>query len=167
MTTDRRFSPPTERDALCGFLDGQRAALARKVTGVSDTDARATPTASALSLLGILKHCALWERRWFLIIAAGEIFPGEWPLNGEQDTDLEDFRVDERDTVERWLAIYEERSAASRKAVAGMDLDAPCGWPQAADRNLRWVLLHMIEETARHAGHADIIRETLDGSSGT
>ncbi|NDZ81476.1 DinB family protein [Streptomyces sp. SID10853] len=164
--TAGRFSPTTERDALCAFLDGQRAALTRKVTGISDADARRTPTVSTLSLLGILKHCALWERRWFRIIAAGEIFPGEWPANGEQDTDLEDFRVDERDTVEQWLATYEERSAASRKVVAAMGLDDPCGWPQAADRNLRWVLLHMIEETARHAGHADIIRETLDGSSG-
>ncbi|WP_406140512.1 DinB family protein [Streptomyces sp. NBC_01089] len=161
-----RFSPTTERDALCAFLDGQRAALTRKVAGISDADARRTPTVSTLSLLGILKHCALWERRWFQIIAAGEVFPGEWPANGEQDTDLEDFRVDERDTVEQWLATYEERTAASRKVVEAMNLDAPCGWPQAADRNLRWVLLHMIEETARHAGHADIIRETLDGSSG-
>jgi hypothetical protein len=56
--------------------------------------------------------------------------------------------------------------AVSREIVSTFDLDAPCAWPKLARRNLRWVALHMIEETARHAGHADIIRETIDGSCG-
>jgi Protein of unknown function (DUF664) len=62
--------------------------------------------------------------------------------------------------------FYREQIAASRDIVATLDLDAPCARPGLAHRNLRWVTLHMIEETARHAGHADIIRETIDSSHG-
>ena len=155
----------TERDALGGFLDLQRDGLIRKIEGVSDADARRTPTASALSLLGIVKHCALWERRWFQVVVAGQRFPGEWP-EGDYTGMAEDFVVGEQDTVEDWVASYREQAAISREITAGMKLDAPCARTDLADRNLRWVLLHLIEETARHAGHADIIRETLDGTRG-
>ena len=65
------------------------------------------------------------------------------------------------------MARYEEAAETSRQIVAAMELDAPCARPDVIDCNVRLVLLHMIEETARHAGHADIIRETLDGSRGT
>ena len=64
------------------------------------------------------------------------------------------------------MASYREQAAISREITAGLELDAPCARADLADRNLRWVLLHLIEETARHAGHADIIRETLDGTRG-
>jgi hypothetical protein len=84
------FSVSNERDALGGFLDLQRDGLIRKIEGVSDADARRTPTASALSLLGIVKHCALWERRWFQVVVAGRRFPGEWP-EGDYTGMAEDF----------------------------------------------------------------------------
>ncbi|MEV0480714.1 DinB family protein [Streptomyces sp. NPDC050508] len=161
-----QFSTSTEREALCGFLDKQRADLLRKVEGVSDADARRTPTVSSLSLTGLLKHSALWERRWFQVVVAGRTLPGDWPETGIQDWRDEDFRVDERDTVKHWTTFFEEQVAVSREIVAGLELDAPCSRAELADRNLRWVLLHMIEETARHAGHADIIRESIDGSTG-
>lgn len=125
-----------------------------------------TPTESSLSLMGLLKHSALWERRWFQVIVAGRILPGEWPEAEVQDWQDEDFRVDEQDTVKRWTAFFEEQVAISREIVAGLALEAPCRRSDLVDRNLRWVLLHMIEETARHAGHADIIRESIDGSTG-
>jgi hypothetical protein len=162
------FATDTDREALCGFLDLQRAALIRKVQGVSDADARKAPTASSLSLLGLLKHSALWERRWFQNIVAGRSFPREFPEleMPEGEMDAEDFRVDERDTIEHRVAVYGEHAAVSRQITAERDLDTPCAWPPLAHRNLRFVVLHMIEETARHAGHADIIRETLDGSRG-
>ncbi|MGH3157594.1 MAG: DUF664 domain-containing protein [Streptosporangiaceae bacterium] len=64
------------------------------------------------------------------------------------------------------MARYREQIEESRAVVAQLDLGTACAWPKLAHRNLRWVVLHMIEETARHAGHADIIRETLDGSRG-
>jgi Protein of unknown function (DUF664) len=166
--TPQDFAPSSEREALGGFLDLQRAAMVRKVAGVDDAVARTAPTASALSLLGLLKHSALWERRWFQVIVAGRTFAGEWPeieVTGDE-MDAEDFRVDERDTVSHWVAYFNEQAAISREVTADRELSARCAWPPLADRNLRWVLLHMIEETARHAGHADIIRETIDGSRG-
>lgn len=90
---------------------------------------------------------------------AGRIFPGEWPQieMPEHEMDIEDFRVDERDTVEQWVACFSERPSISRQIIADLDLDVLCAWPPLAHRNLRWVLLYMIEETARHAGHSDII----------
>jgi hypothetical protein len=161
---DLSFSILTERDALCGFLDVQRAALLRKVDGVSDTDARRSPTVSSLSLLGLVKHSALWERRWFQVVVAGRVLPGEWPESGRAAWRTEDFRVGEDDTVARWVRYYGDQVAVSREITAGTELDAPCARQDLVARNLRWVLLHLIEETARHAGHADIIRETLDGT---
>lgn len=165
MATEQ-FSISNERDALCGFLDKQRAGLLRKTEGVSDADARLTPTVSALSLMSLLKHSALWERRWFQVVVAGRVLPGEWPETAEEGWFDEDFRVDERDTVKHWTAYFEEQAAISREIAAGLPLDAPCASPDHSDRNLRWVLHHMIEETARHAGHADIIREAIDGRTG-
>jgi hypothetical protein len=159
------FSTSNERDALAGFLDQQRDALVRKVRGVSDADARRAPTASSLSLLGLLKHSALWEDRWFQGIVAGRPLPDGWPERKSPIPD-EDFLVDEGDTIEQWVARYEEAAETSRQIVDALDLDHDCARTDVVDCNLRWVLLHLIEETARHAGHADLIRETLDGSRG-
>jgi hypothetical protein len=162
VATSSKPAPASEREGLSDFLDRQRDILVRKIEGVTDQDARTAPTVSSLSLLGILKHCALWERRWFQVIFAGRSFPGDWP---EVRSPLrEDFSVSEDDTVQHWLGFYREQAEESRRVVAAADLDAPCA--MEPDRNLRWVLLHHIEEVARHAGHADIIRETIDGSTG-
>jgi hypothetical protein len=158
-------SASSEREALEGFLDRQREALIRKIGGLNDATARKAPTASALSLLGIVKHCALWERRWFQVIAAGRRFPGEWP-EGDYTGMAEDFVVDENDTVEQWVGYYREQIELSRAVAASMDLDTRCPRTDLIKCNVRYVLFSMIEETARHAGHADIIRETLDGSRG-
>ena len=155
------FSTATEREALCGYLDQQRDALMRKTSGVSDADARKTPTASSLSLLGLLKHSASWERRWFQIIVAGR---GEWP-DSEADP-AEDFAVNDHDTVAHWLGRYADEISVSQQITDQMSLDDRCARHDLVDENLRWVLLHLIEETARHAGHADIIREALDGTQG-
>lgn len=154
-----------ERDALVGFLDRQRDALVRKVRGVSDADARRAPTASSLSLLGLLKHSAVWEGRWFQGIVAGRPLPDGWPEH-ESPIQDEDFLIGDTDTVELWVARYEEAAETSRQIVAAMELDDSCARRDIIECNVRCVLLHMIEETARHAGHADLIRETLDGSRG-
>jgi hypothetical protein len=159
------FSITNERDALALFLDRQRGALIRKVRGVSDADARRPPTASSLSLLGLLKHSAVWEARWFQGIVAGRTLPDGWPEH-KSPVPGEDFLVGEEDTVEQWVARYEQAAETSRQIAAARDLDDTCARPDVAEGNLRCVLLHMIEETARHAGHADLIRETLDGSRG-
>ena len=156
-------SPETERAGLCEFLDMQREALIDKLQGLSDDEARMAATSSSLSLLSLIKHSAIWERRWFQVIVAGRRFPGEWPEVRSVEADST-FRLTAEDTVETVVAYYREQIAASQEIVASVDLDTPCAWPEMADQNLRWVALHMIEETARHAGHADIIRETIDGS---
>jgi Protein of unknown function (DUF664) len=163
---DRRadLAPASERAALTGFLDKQRDILVRKIEGVTDDDARSAPTSSSLSLLGIVKHCALWERRWFQVIFAGRTVPGDWP---EVRSKIRaDFEVGRDDTVLEWLRFYSDQVEESQRIIAAADLSARCVLTGFEHRNLRWVLLHHIEEVARHAGHADIIRETIDGSTG-
>jgi hypothetical protein len=154
----------TERAGLCEFLEMQRVALIEKLRGVSDEDARRAATVSSLSLLSLVKHSAIWERRWFQIVVAGRSFPGEWPEVHPQDENA--FLLSDDDTVETVVAYYREQIAASQEILGSFDLEAPCAWPGMAHENLRWVALHMIEETARHAGHADIIRETIDRGRG-
>lgn len=152
-----------ERAGLREFLDYQREALIEAVQGLSDVQARLTPTVSSLSLLSLLKHSAIWERRWFQVIVAGRSFPGEWPEVRSAEADAT-FRLADEDTIETVVADYREQIAASNEVLRTHDLDAPCAWPDMADQSLRWVALHIIEETARDAGRADIIRETIDGT---
>ena len=146
-------------------LDAQREGLIRKIEGVADAMARQAPTASSLSLLGLVKHAVTGERRWFEVIMAGRELPDGWPevLPEPRDADL---MVDESDTVDHWVASYRQQIEESRAVVASMDLDSPCARQDIIECNVRYVMFHMIQETARHAGHADIIRETLDGSTG-
>jgi Protein of unknown function (DUF664) len=151
----------TERAGLNEFLDMQREALIDKLQGLSDEDSRRAPTVSSLSLLSLVKHSAIWERRWFQVVVAGGNFAGEWPEVLPPDENA--FRLTDDDTVETVVAYYREQIAASQEILRTVDLDAPCGWPDLAS-NLRWVAMHLIEETARHAGHADILRETIDSS---
>jgi hypothetical protein len=164
VTRQPDLAPTSERDALTAFLDKQRDVLVRKIDGVTDDDARLAPTASSLSLLGILKHCALWERRWFQVIFARRSVPGDWP--DVRSRIRADFEVGADDSVLQWLGFYADQVAESRRIVANSELDARCALPEMDDRNLRWVLMHHLEEVARHAGHADIIRETIDGTTG-
>lgn len=159
------YHPACEREALTAFLDAQRSALMRKVEGVSEADARRVPTASSLSLLALLKHSAIWEERWFQGIVAGQPLGDGWP---EQEADVadEDVLLTEDDTVGKCMTRYREAAEVSRRIAGAKELDSACARPEIIDCNLRWVLMHLIEETARHAGHADIIREALDGSRG-
>ena len=154
--------PPDEMAGLRMFLDSQRQAVLRKIDGVSEADASRTPTASALSLLTIVKHLAFVERRWFQLAVAGRDIPGLWP---PADRD-EELRVDPGDTLASVRALYEEMIAESNSIIdTAASPDAPCH-PDEMGLNVRWILLHMIEETSRHAGHADLIRESIDGVTG-
>jgi hypothetical protein len=159
-------APEAERAGLCEFLNLQREALIEKLEGLSEVDARKAATVSSLSILALVKHCAIWERRWFQIIAAGRSFPDEWPVVRSDELDPS-FRLTDEDTVDTVVTHYRQQITASDEIVSGLDLNTPCAWPETAHRNLRWAALHMIEETARHAGHADIIRETIDRSRST
>ena len=159
-----QFALASEREALENFLDAQREGLIRKIEGLDDATARQAPTASSLSLLGLVKHAATWERRWFQVIMGGRESGEDWPtVRGHNEAT---FTIGEHDTVDYWVACYREQIEQSRAVAASMELDSPCARSDLIGCNVRYVLFHMIEETARHAGHADIIRETLDGSRG-
>lgn len=159
------LTPRSEHEGLGNFLDAQRIGLIRKVEGVSDELARQTPTASSLSLLGLIKHAATWEQRWFQVIMAGRQSPDGWPEVIPEPRDAE-LIIGDGDIVSHWIAVYREQIEKSNAIAASMDLDDPCARRDIIECNVRYVLFHMIEETARHAGHADIIRETLDGARG-
>lgn len=116
-------------------------------------------------MLGLVKHAVTWERRWFEVIMAGRALPDGWPEVPPEPEDAE-LTVDESDTVGHWVASYREQIERSRAVVASMDLDSRCVRHDIIACNVRYVMFHMIQETARHAGHADIIRETLDGATG-
>lgn len=157
------FSTATELDALRSYLDEMRHVLVRKVGGLSEQDARRTSTVSSLSLLAIVKHSAVWERRWFQVVFAGRPDPDGWPaVRGEPDGT---FALGDDDTVDSVLADYQAQIAESRDILATNDLDARCALSDLVDENLRWVAMHMIQETARHAGHADLVRESIDGAT--
>jgi uncharacterized damage-inducible protein DinB len=147
-----------ERDGLLTFLAQQRDALRATVLGLTDEQARATPAASGLSLGGLIKHAARTERRWVVAGVAGQPLPGLWPVENWPD----DFQMNQGETLADLLSYYADTATQTEQIIAEV---ADLGQPQASDaeRSVRWVLLHLIKETARHAGHADIIRETLDG----
>jgi len=155
----------SERAALEMNLDAQREGLIRKIEGLDDAMARQAPTASSLSVLGLVKHAATWERRWFQVIMGGRELAERWPAVKTVPRDA-DMMVDENDTVDPWVAYYREQIEQSKAVAASMCLDSPCVRKDIIECNVRYVFYHMIQETARHAGHADIIRETLDGSRG-
>jgi uncharacterized damage-inducible protein DinB len=147
-----------ERDALLTFLRVPRAALRAAVFGLTDEQARSRPAASALCLGGLVKHAARTERRWVVAGIAGQPLPGLWPIEDWRA----DFQLTEQETLDGVLAYYAETAALTAQIVSGI---SDLGQPSALnpEQSARWVLFHLIQETARHAGHADIIRETLDG----
>jgi hypothetical protein len=152
--------PQTEVEAIGLFLDEQRAALLRKLDGLTDEQATSHPTASSFCLLTIVKHVAFTERRWFLLEVAGRDVPGLWPPPDDRE-----MRVEPGDTVASVRSLYESvieenRSILSSLSAGDLDVVGEHGV------NPRWVLFHLIEEVARHAGHADIIRESIDGARG-
>jgi hypothetical protein len=147
-----------ERDGLLTFLTQQRDALRASILWLTDEQARATPSASGLSLGGLIKHVARTEQRWVVAGIAGQPLPGLWPIENWPA----DFQMDQDETLAGLLGYYAEVAGQTGQIIAEV---ADLGQPSAVDpgKSVRWVLLHVLKETARHAGHADIIRETLDG----
>jgi hypothetical protein len=144
-----------ERETLHALLQYQRDSMVRKVNGVDEGSARRPLVASGTSLLWLIKHMARAESLWILHRFAGEA--GELP----------DDSVGPEDTMVAAVDSYRRTWARVDAIAASAPLDQPCrNIGAAAPVNLRWVLTHLLEETARHAGHADILRELLDGSCG-
>jgi uncharacterized damage-inducible protein DinB len=145
---------PDEQELFLSWLRYLRGAVVRKAAGLSDEDARWRPDGALLSLLGIVNHLTHVEWRWI-----------EGGMRGQEvSRSEEEFRPGPELTVAAAVAAYRERAAATDAAVRTLPLTAPCRWGDQTD--LRWVLLHLINETARHAGHADATRELLDGTTG-
>ena len=151
-----------ERDTLAAFLDLQRGVMLRKVADLDDERLRRPMTPSGLTLLGMLKHLAYVERWWFRVVFAGEDVSFPWT---DDDPDA-DWRAEPDESVDSIAALYRDECAAAREIVAAASLDDTCTTSQSDSITLRWIVTHMIEETARHLGHADIMREAIDGSTG-
>jgi uncharacterized damage-inducible protein DinB len=163
----RRIDVPLvgdEKAMLSAFLDRYRETMLWKIEGLTTEQASARLVPSASTVLGIVKHLAYVERGWFPIYFAGEPPSYPWPED-EPDQDI-DFRVEPGDTIESISALYQQEIARSREVVDGASLDDLSKEQERGPRSLRWIMVHMIEETARHAGHADILRELTDGAIG-
>jgi len=163
----RRLDVPfagDEKAMLSAFLDRYRETILWKLEGVTTEQASARLVPSASTLLGIVKHLAYVERGWFPIYFAGGPVNYPW-AEDEPDPDI-DFRVSVTDTIESVSRLYREEIVRSREIVAGASLDDLSKEQNRGPRTLRWIMVHMIEETARHAGHADILRELTDGAIG-
>ncbi|MEU4525520.1 DinB family protein [Amycolatopsis sp. NPDC024027] len=159
-----------ERDGLLSFLEQQRYVLRLAAHGLTDEQARLASTKSTLSVGGLIKHVASTEYSWMDTVLQVPQKPfgeavGEWEAA---------HRLGEDETLEGVLARYDEVAARTAEVIAGIDdlgqaVPVPKGvpwFPQDVEAwSVRWVLLHLIQETARHAGHADIIREHIDGGT--
>lgn len=143
-----------EREHLLSWLDWLRGAVLRKVDGVDERAARWRPDAKLIPLIGIVNHLTRVEWRW--------IDGGMLGLPYERHES--EFFPGPELTVAHAVAAYRARAEATGRVVRSRSLDAPC--LRREGTTLRWVLLHLINETARHAGHADCVRELLDGVTG-
>jgi hypothetical protein len=159
-----------EKAQLLAYIAQQRDGLRYAAYGLTDDQARRTPTAGALSVGGLLKHAAATEEGWIDLAAARERDRSQ----AEQEAAYEaGFTLLPDETLAEVLTSYEQVAHDTEAAVAGLDLDRPVPVPQGVPWypddldawSVRWVLLHLVEETARHAGHADIVRESIDGAT--
>lgn len=167
-----RIDPPetgTELEQLTRYLDFQRETILLKAAGLDQEQLAQPHPPSTLTLGGLLNHLALVEDSWFRVRFAGlpddDLWAGhDW--DADPDYELRTAAEVEPDELRR---RYEQACARSREVVAAArDLDQLSVQPRGngAPFQLRWVLLHLIEETARHAGHADLLREAIDGTVG-
>jgi hypothetical protein len=161
-----RVDPPRtggERAALEGWLDYHRATLLTKCAGLTGDQLRERSVPpSNLSLLGLVRHMAEVERWWFRINVAAEPVSEIYCTEAIPDADFDE--VDTAD-AEADLAIFGAEVELARQAAAGKDLDATFERPHGR-LYVRWAFVHMIEEYARHNGHADLLRERIDGVTG-
>lgn len=155
-----------ERTTLNAFLDFYREAVKAKLRGLSDEDANRRLVPSETTLASIVKHLARVEMSWFqhrLAQTPLEELPYLQRVFAAPDSD---FRVGPGETIEVLIARYDEECARSREILSTKQLDDVVPHPALGEVSTRWVMVHMIEETARHAGHADILREQIDGATG-
>ena len=170
-----RSQPPLAADeiaTLLGFLDYQRATLAWKCAGLDGTGLRATVAASSMTLGGLLKHLAYVEDSWFSRWLHGRDPEPPWDtVDWTADRDWE-WHSAADDSPGQLLTLWQDAVARSRSLVTdaladgGLEQLSQRSWPDGRSPSLRWILCHMIEEYARHNGHADLLRESVDGLTG-
>jgi uncharacterized damage-inducible protein DinB len=167
MPTDR-VEPPSiagEREMLRDFLDFHRGTLAMKCEGLSDDDLRRQPMPpSTLCLLGLVRHMAEVERQWFRRVINGEDIPLVWSADGDFQVAYDASEATGEEAFAAWQAEVDQ-SRRIEKAAASLDVTGYAAkWGE--DVSLRLVMLHLIHEYARHNGHADLLREGIDGVVG-
>lgn len=158
-------APPvqTEVEGLLAYLRQQRAGLLNAGFGLSPEQLRATPTVSSLSVDGLIKHASRTERQWADVIAGQS--------SQDEQAYADSFALGPDDTLESLTAEVAETAAATEAVVGSVGLEAevtlpPAPWmPTGGGYTARWVVLHIFEELSRHAGHADLIREHIDGAT--
>ncbi|MGW0701961.1 DinB family protein [Streptomyces sp. NPDC002867] len=155
-----------ERGALLSFVEAQRGAIRRSVLGLTEEQAASRPSASELSLSGLLKHVAEMELNW---LRMAQQKPNE--RQRSEETWGDSFRLVDGETIHATLTFWASVSKETEEFVRSVpSLDdtfplPPAPWfPKDGRVSMRWLLIHLVEEIARHAGHADIIRESLDGN---
>ncbi len=151
-----------ERETLVSFLNQNRFVMLWKIDGLDEAQARTAVVPSGTSMLGLVKHLVWVERGWFLRFIDGQELNYPWT---DDDPDA-DFRIEDDETIASISQLYVDAVAEANAVIESADSLDITGERRGKERSLRWVLVHMIEETARHAGHADIIRESLDGVTG-
>ena len=165
--TVKRTDPPLvadERGMLDAWLDFHRDTLALKCDGLTGDQLRerAVPP-SNLSLLGLVRHMAEVERQWFTMVLGGEQVAFHYCTDDNPNAEFDD--VDGADVAEAFETWRSECADARKLAAAAPSLDAT-GTQDGKEFSLRWIMIHMIEEYARHCGHADLLRERIDGAVG-
>ncbi len=165
--TAERTEPPLvgqERQMLNAWLDFQRGTLEVKCDGLTDAQLRqrAVPPAK-MSLLGLVRHMAEGEQQWFKMVLAGEQIAYHYYTDDNPDADFDD--VDSAGVAESFQIWRSECAGARAVVAAAPSLDAT-GTQDGREFSLRWIMIHMIEEYARHNGHADLLREQIDGTVG-
>jgi hypothetical protein len=169
MTIERSEPSTTadERSMLEGWLEYHRRTLVWKCEGLTDEQLRTrSAEPSTLSLMGLVRHMAEVERSWFRWVMAGEKADPIWFTDDDPDRDL---HVSESDTWAEAYATWQAETEAARRSAARFALDdLSLGRHRRTGEqfNLRWIYTHMIEEYARHNGHADLLRERIDGATG-
>ena len=166
MTPDRTDVPRTgdERELLRAYLEFHRETLAMKCAGLSDEDLRRRTTPSSLSLLSLVRHMAEVERAWWRRVLDGQDVPLVWSPDGDFQVAYDTTDADVAEAFDAWRAEMDhgrriERAAESLE-VTGADRRS------GDEYSLRRILVHLIQEYARHNGHADVIREGIDGVTG-
>ncbi|MFI0480364.1 DinB family protein [Actinomadura sp. 9N215] len=170
-----RPEPPfagDEASTLLGFLDYQRATLEWKCSGLEADGLRATVAVSSMTLGGLLKHLAFIEDWWCARWLHGRDLQTVWTA-ADWDADPDwIWHTAGEESPERLRALWSESVSRSRSLVAealadgGLERPAVRSWPDGNTPSLRWILVHLIEEYARHNGHADLLRESVDGQTG-